>query len=308
FLAYLAFLKESTAGNFLPPSIVYKEMARRPRFATIGGIYHAYSRGNNRQAIFLEARDYAFFCGLLSRAAERFTLRIFAFCLMPNHFHLLAGTMKHSLSDAMGWLLTCYAMYFNRGQSRQGHLFQDRFKSPACANDRYFMELLRYIHLNPLRGGLVKQPEQWPWSGHKRYVGGKEHDFVDSGFGLSLFDEDATLAVKKYLQFLNEGLDRGYPSMPVEPKRTEAAGCVKPTRMPAAVLEPSARSLDAIAAELVLATGVSMSALRLPSLRLTRVVEVRRELIRAAISAGFRPAAIARYLNCSASVITRALI
>jgi|SRR5579864_5366138 len=126
-------------------------MPRPPRLQLEGALYHVFGRGNRRQRIFLDEADYREFEDFLLDAVERSGAVLFAWCLMPNHFHLLLQTLKANLSELMGRLLTGYARYFNRRYRLVGHLFQNRYKSILCEREAYLLELVRYIHLNPFR-------------------------------------------------------------------------------------------------------------------------------------------------------------
>ena len=148
-------------------------MARKARLASDSGIYHVILRGVNRQDIFESDKDYLKFLSLLERVAfpvdERGRrikplLVIYAYCLMPNHVHLLVKEQRYGLSDAIKWLSGTYAGYFNQKYEHVGHLFQDRFRSEIVNDMEYFVTLLRYIHQNPIAGGLVNNVKDYRWS------------------------------------------------------------------------------------------------------------------------------------------------
>ena len=148
-------------------------MARKARLASDSGIYHVILRGVNRQDIFESDKDYLKFLSLLERVAfpvdetgRRIEplLVIYAYCLMPNHVHLLVKEQKPGLSDAMKWISGTYAGYFNQKYEHVGHLFQDRFRSEVVNDMEYFVTLLRYIHQNPIAGGLVSNVKDYQWS------------------------------------------------------------------------------------------------------------------------------------------------
>ena len=140
-------------------------MARPWRIQYEGAIYHVASRGNGRQALFLEDADRQDFLKLLAQAQDRFHLHLFAFCLMTNHYHLLLRTPDANLSDALKWLNTTFASQFMLRYRRGGHIFQGRFKSVLVEDDTYWQHLSFYIHLNPVRAGIVEEPQEYPWSG-----------------------------------------------------------------------------------------------------------------------------------------------
>ena len=142
-------------------------MARKPRIEIAGGLYHVISRGNNRRKIFRSHDDYLKFTGLLQQQKSKLPFYLYAYCLMPNHVHLLIEMQDDPLSRIMQILLTSYSQYYNRRYRKIGHLFQGRYKSILCQTDRYLGELVRYIHLNPVRARIVKRPEDFEYSGHR---------------------------------------------------------------------------------------------------------------------------------------------
>jgi REP element-mobilizing transposase RayT len=133
---------------------------------------HVINRGVGQMDIFRSDADRSRFLCLVVEAFRRFGVSLFAYCLMPNHFHLLAAASDVPIETAMHWLETRYAQYFNWRYARSGHVFQDRFKGIPCRDDAYLFELIAYIHLNPVRKGLVDDPGAWPWSSHNEYLGG----------------------------------------------------------------------------------------------------------------------------------------
>ena len=136
----------------------------------------------------------------------------FAWSLMPNHFHLLLRTGKVPVSTVMRRLLTGYAIWFNRSRRRHGHLFQNRFKSILCQEDSYLLELVRYIHLNPLRAGLVKSIQEldtYPYSGHSTLMGGFRKSWQETDEILKLFGGKPALARRSYRQFVEQGIVQG---------------------------------------------------------------------------------------------------
>jgi putative transposase len=146
-------------------------MARPLRLHLQGFHYHVMSRGNARQAIFLDDRDYRTFLRLLSRALARFEVRCQAYCLMPNHFHLLLQPHAHALSRVMQQVNSAYAGAFNRRHGQVGHVLQGRFKALVIGEERYFRQVVRYIVTNPVRGCGVADPAAWPWSSYRATVG-----------------------------------------------------------------------------------------------------------------------------------------
>jgi len=149
-------------------------MPRGPRLDAPGALHHVMVRGLERQAIFRTEEDRRDFVDRLAKLCDRTGLAILGWALLPNHLHLLARTGRLSLATAMRRLLTGYAINFNRRHRRAGHLFQNRYKSILVEEDPYLLELVRYIHLNPLRAGVVSDLaalDRYPWTGHSALVG-----------------------------------------------------------------------------------------------------------------------------------------
>ena len=153
-------------------------MARKTRLASDSGIYHVMLRGVNRQDIFECDKDYLKFVSLMERVAfpvdetgQRIPplLIIYAYCLMPNHVHLLVREQKPGVSDVIKWISGTYAGYFNVKYEHVGHLFQDRFRSEVVNDWEYFLTLMRYIHQNPVAGGLVNKVSDYRWSSWREY-------------------------------------------------------------------------------------------------------------------------------------------
>ena len=147
-----------------------------------GAIYHIYSRGNERKDVFRLSDDYELFLGILAETALTFDVLIHAYCLMPNHFHLLLETKDSNLSQVMKRLLGLYTVRFNRKHKRLGHLFQGRYKALIVDKDAYFLQLSRYVHLNPVKAKLVKNPEDYRWSSMRYYLKEKSPEFLFRDF------------------------------------------------------------------------------------------------------------------------------
>lgn len=142
-------------------------MARKGRAEVEGGLYHVIARGNNRRRIFNSPADYDKFLSLLAVEKVRLPFFLYAYCLMTNHVHLLIERREDTIGRIMHRVLTGYSQYYNRRYRRSGHLLQGRHKAILCQSDRYLAELVRYIHLNPVRAKMVSAPEQYPYSDAK---------------------------------------------------------------------------------------------------------------------------------------------
>lgn len=183
-------------------------MPRGPRISFENAFFHVYNRGINRQKIFLEEDDYIKFLKRLEELKTKncYDHSIYTYILMPNHFHLLIQAKKDSVSKIMTSLLTSYSMYFNRKYRRVGTLFQNRFKSKLCDKDSYFLGASRYIHLNPIKDGLVKDLSDYPWTSYREVFGNSPFKIVDSIEVMRLIGESEQ-DKKHYLKFLLSGID-----------------------------------------------------------------------------------------------------
>jgi len=145
-----------------------------------GGCFHVYSRGNNKQNIFLEETDYIGYLERLRRYKEERKISVLCYCLMPNHVHLLfKQDSKTPISKLMSSLHTSYSMYFNKKYDRVGHVFQGRFKQKEVDKDEYLLQLSSYIHLNPIKDNLVKELNDYQWSSYPDYIGIREGTLCD---------------------------------------------------------------------------------------------------------------------------------
>ena len=187
-------------------------MPRQARIDAPGAIHHIICRGLERKRIFRDDVDRDTFLSRLGSVLQKTSTRCFAWALIPNHFHLLLQTGVFPIATAMERLLTGYAGDFNRRHNRHGHLFQNRYKSILCQEDPYFLELVRYIHLNPLRAGLVQSQielKSYKYCGHAGIVGAVKNCWHAADEVLLRFDEDLSLAVLKYEDFVSEGIAAG---------------------------------------------------------------------------------------------------
>jgi len=180
-------------------------MARPLRVEYPGAFYHVINRGNAGENLFKGIRDREKFLEYLETAIERFSLKIYTYCLMTNHFHVLLETRLPNLSQAIQWVNVSYAGYFNRKYQRNGHLFQGRFKSILVDADEYLKQLSRYIHLNPVRANLVEHPDEYKWSSYSTITGKtKEPAWLESAWLLSQFGTKRKLAITNYKKFVEE--------------------------------------------------------------------------------------------------------
>ena len=176
-------------------------MPRNARLDIPGYPYHVISRGNEKRTIFTDDADYFDFMRRLRLVLDLLGSKCLAWCLMPNHFHLVILRGFRPLSELMSRLLTGYTGNFNRRYRRCGHLFQNRYKAILCEEDEYLLELVAYIHLNPLRAGLVRDYTElkgYKWCGHKELLGVVPATLADRNYVLGYFGHGDVDAVAKY--------------------------------------------------------------------------------------------------------------
>lgn len=180
-------------------------MARPPRISYPGAAHHITARGVRRAEIFSSDRDYEVFLATLVEAGKLARWGCLAYCLMPNHFHLLIGRVTTAeLSSGMQFLNGTYASRYNTAHQRTGHVFQGRFHSELVRRDNHLLQALRYIALNPVRAGLTSRPELWRWSSYGGTLGlGSRQDWVQYESVLALFAGDPATARHRYAEFVN---------------------------------------------------------------------------------------------------------
>ncbi len=187
-------------------------MSRPQRIEYPGALYHVTSRGNEKGSIFWEDRDRRKFLSLIGAAHQRYDILIHAYLLMRNHYHLLIETPRGNLARVMHDLNSVYTGYANAVRKRTGHLLQGRYKAILVEKDRYLLELSRYIHLNPVRAGLVESPEQYAWSGVHYLCGDAAAPaWFDADFTLRMFAESRRDARIAYREFLRQGIGKKNP-------------------------------------------------------------------------------------------------
>lgn len=188
-------------------------MPRKARIDAPGALHHIICRGIEQGEIFYDDTDRNNFLNRLSGILTETSTPCYAWALIPNHFHLLLRTGKTSISTVMKRLLTGYAVSFNRRHHRSGHLFQNRFKSILCQEDIYFKELVSYIHLNPLRAGMVKELKAltiYPYSCHSAIMGKQKREFQDVDYVLGLFGKKLGVARRTYNQYVRKRIEKGH--------------------------------------------------------------------------------------------------
>jgi putative transposase len=187
-------------------------MPRKARIDAPGALHHIIIRGIAKRKIFEDDKDRNQFIKRLDDILTEAQTPIYAWALIPNHVHLLLKTGLTPIATIMRRLLTGYAGYFNRRHRRYGHLFQNRYKSILCQEEPYFRELVRYIHLNPLRAKLVKDSkalDKYPYCGHSAVIGKVKRDWQQVDYVLGFFGKRKFEARKAYQHFVEQGVDQG---------------------------------------------------------------------------------------------------
>ena len=176
-------------------------MARKPRIWYPGATYHITARGNRRDPIFHDHRDYQQYIDFLKLCLEDIPFSIHAHCLMPNHIHLLLETEDKPPGTIIKFIHTRYAIYFNKRYDLTGHVFQGRFHANLVKTDEYFLIASKYIHLNPVEAKIVHNPEHYYWSSFPSYLDMDKRDsFLTTERTLSLFPKPHHLAYQTFVE------------------------------------------------------------------------------------------------------------
>ena len=177
-------------------------MPRSARKKSSSGIYHIILRGINKQRIFEDDEDNLYFLEMLKTYKDISGYELYAYCLMSNHLHLLIKEGEEPLSIAFRRIGASFVYWYNRKYSRSGHLFQDRFKSEPVETDEYFLTVVRYIHQNPLKAGIVKEVQEYPWSSYREYS--QKPLICNTEFALNMFSLDHIKALQIWVEFNQE--------------------------------------------------------------------------------------------------------
>lgn len=175
------------------------DVPRTGRKRSESGIYHIVLRGSNRQTIFEDEEDAIKFLETLQRYMDISGYKLYAYCLMGNHVHLLLKEEQEELGVIMRRIGASYVYWYNLKYQRCGHLFQDRYKSEPVEDDRYFLTVLRYIHQNPLKAGIVNDIADYRWSSYPEYMGSSK--MIETDFALQLFNDDKKKAIARFAEF-----------------------------------------------------------------------------------------------------------
>jgi REP element-mobilizing transposase RayT len=284
-------------------------MPRRPRLHVPGGLYHVVLRGNHRQRIFDTRGDRERLDEIVSEVLGRFGARLHAYCWMSNHVHLLPQVADAPLGQLMHRIASRYARQYQARLRTTGHLFERRYRAWLVDADEYLLELVRYIHLNPVRAGLVTDPAEYEWSGHLTYLGTRNQPWLCTDFVLRMFHDDAARAAGAYRAFVLAGVQGSrdaslYRGHAQEPRALGSDRFIQALASAPAAPRPC-KTLDDLAAATCQAFGVSIDALRSPGKQ--RLLSAARRSL--ALHAREQRVAslsdVARYLHRSVSGIAR---
>lgn len=178
-------------------------MARRPRIHYEGALYHVICRGNNGEYIFKNDEDKKEYFEIIIRYKKRYGFKLYSYCLMDNHIHMLIEVGEVPLSKIMQGIQQVYTQMFNKKYNRKGHVFQQRYKAILCNKDNYLLSLIRYIHQNPIRAG-IREGFDYPWSSHSQYIKGQDSELLDVEYVLKIFSKNEKEAINIYLEYVEE--------------------------------------------------------------------------------------------------------
>lgn len=305
-------------------------MPRLPRIDIPGLMHHVIVRGIEKRPVFLDDQDREEFLSRFSRLLVETQTDCYAWALLDTHFHLLLQPHAVKLGSFMRRLLTGYAVVFNLRHERAGHLFQNRYKSIVCDGDSYLLELVRYIHLNPVRAGIVNSLEsldEYPWCGHRQLRGNTSRKLIDEDKVLPLFSKRRRAAREQYRQFIAEGMDAPMAaSLSRGGKRSSLAldsdleeeglfddrilgggdFCARVLSLPGQTLPEAAPSLEEILEQIAACFGIEKSHLKRPGKERT-LVRARAVLCYVAVrELGMKGVVVAQAIACTPGAVSHA--
>ncbi len=178
-------------------------MARKTRVHFPGALYHVMVRGNNGERIFSKEHQKRKYIQKMAKYKKQFAFKLFSYCIMDNHAHLLIQVEDTPLSEIMQRLQQVYTQWFNRNYGRTGHVFQQRYKALLCDKENYLLQVIKYIHLNPVTAN-IRQGINYKWSSHVHYIDLVDDGLVDTDEVLGIFSKKRKQAIKEYLQFMEQ--------------------------------------------------------------------------------------------------------
>lgn len=203
-------------------------MTRPLRIEFPDAFYHVTSRGDEKKEIFKTTKDRQRFLEYLSSAVERYGAVIHCYCLMTNHYHIFVQTPRANLSRIMRHINGAYTIYFNLKRKHTGHLFQGRYKAIVVEADQYALELSRYMHLNPVRAGIVPTPEHYRWSSYSSYIGNEQAPaWLNRKIVLGMLSTDLSCSQKRYREFVEDLIGKEYDSPLQQTVGSTILGCAE---------------------------------------------------------------------------------
>lgn len=175
-------------------------IARKRRIWYPGAIYHVVARGNRKEDIFRQIEDYRVYMKFLKKVKEKHPFKLYSYCLMRNHIHLQIATIESEIWKIMKGIHWMYSMYFNGKYDLSGHLFQGRYYSELIDTESYLLQTSKYIHLNPVKAGIVEKPIQYPWSSYGVFMGVKKNELVDEESILRLFKNSSRKLYREFVE------------------------------------------------------------------------------------------------------------
>ena len=275
-------------------------MPRTSRIWYPGAVLHVVARGNGGQSIFQDDNDRRRVLNRLEELKKRFRVLVYAYALMTNHIHMILESSAQPISVLMHNLLTSYSVYFNQRHQKTGHLFQDRFYSVVIEREFHLTNAVRYIHRNSTKAGIVRRPEDDPWSSHRDYIGMRRSDWVDSAPVLEKFGADPRSARDAFIEFSGMPPTEAETEAPLDgfPKGLKAPG---PKEIED-VIEDTQNGLLSMWVGNENSFNSTLVEIRSGSRR-GPVSASRRQFSKMAVAAGFRPSEIGRFLGCSVEAI-----
>ena len=270
-------------------------MGRELRPNAINTVYHVIARGNNRDALFLSDMDRETYLRLWRKYSRELEFNIYAYVLMTNHVHWLIHTGRVPISTIIHTVHSVYARIFNQTHERVGHVFQGRFKSQVCKDDKYILSLCRYIHRNPLKAGLVENLLEYPWSSYPDLCGKKIDSLVDRGFWFEYFSEPMAKGLREWVEGKVEEDELEFDAKQTVPDCKDIQ------------LNEDRPGLNELAGLIAGRFQITIEELQGDS-RLPSCVLARKYFIREAVqSHAYKRAEVARYLRKDRSLVTKVL-
>ena len=273
-------------------------MPRKPRIHYPGALYHVMVKGNNGEKVFFNELNKNKYLGTIALYKAHLGFKLYAFFVLDNHAHLLIEVQDVALSQIMQRIQQVYTQWFNRKYQRTGHVFQQRYKALLCNKDDYYLQLIRYIHNNPVRANLQEGIE-YKWSSHLYYIGNRKGSLVNTFEPLSLFSENEQEALRQYMLFMNQDSENlGLKSIQIPQSDVELAASDN-------INKRESLSLDEIISRVCINENVNISDL-LKRTKVRQISDIRKAIVLISSSTtNITNASVAQKLNLSPSMISK---